>query len=46
MFSVDVPADLDAKMSFFDGYPEFREIRDAAIAEGMTGFTGSFDYCR
>ena len=46
VFSVDVPADLDAKMAFFDGYPEFREMRDAAAAEGMTGFTGSFDYCR
>ena len=46
VFSVDVPADLDAKMSFFDGYSEFREIRDAASADGMAGITGSFDYCR
>jgi len=44
--SVDVPADLDAKMAFFDGYPEFREIRDAATAEGLGGISGSFDYCR
>lgn len=46
VFNIDVPSDLNVKMSFFDDYPEFREMRDAALAEGMTGFTGSFDFCR
>ncbi len=45
VFDVDVDPALEAKMAFFDRYPEFVEIREAARALGYDDTEANFEGC-
>jgi hypothetical protein len=45
VFDVEVSAALDAKLAFFDQYPEFREVRERAAALGRHEAEYSFENC-
>ncbi len=45
VYDVVVDPALDAKLAFFDRYPEFVEIRENARAAGLSGLTAAFDGC-
>jgi hypothetical protein len=45
VFDVEASAALDAKLAFFDQYPEFREVRERAEALGRHDADYSFETC-
>lgn len=45
VFDVEVSTALDAKLAFFDQYPEFREVRERAAALGRHEADYSFENC-
>ena len=45
VYDVEVDAALDAKLEFFDEYPEFVAIRENARALGLAGTEANFEGC-
>lgn len=45
VFNVEVKPALDPKLAFFNSYPEFQEIRDAAESAGLHGADYGFEQC-
>jgi hypothetical protein len=45
VFDIELPAGPDARLAFFDAYPEFVEMRDSVRAEGADVPANLFDGC-
>lgn len=45
VYDVEVDPALDAKLAFFDRYPEFVEVRTNALAAGLGDTEGNFEGC-
>ncbi|PIE32722.1 MAG: hypothetical protein CSA55_02995 [Ilumatobacter coccineus] len=45
VFSIELPSVMDAKLAFFDRYPEFVKMREQVSKLGLTGLSHSFEGC-